>query len=140
MTDETVKKLEEAFAIGAADAEACFYAGITKQTLYNYQEKYPAFLDRKEALKQRPVLLARQTVVKAIENDSDLAFKYLERKANKEFAAATKTLLGNDPDNPITDVKHMNKEELEDAIRGVIGGATASGRALRDGAESPQGS
>ena len=47
MTPETVKKLEEAFAIGASDGEACFYSDISKETLYTYQDKTPGFLDRK---------------------------------------------------------------------------------------------
>lgn len=86
MTPETVKKLEEAFAIGASDAEACFYADISKETLYTYQDKFPAFLDRKEALKERPVLLARQSVIRGMEQDPNLALKYLERKAKHEFS------------------------------------------------------
>lgn len=87
MTETVVKKLEEAFAIGASDAEACFYADITKQTLYNYQEKNPEFIDRKEALKERPVLLARQTVLKAMETDPQTARWFLERKRKAEFAS-----------------------------------------------------
>lgn len=85
--DEVVlKKLEEVFAIGGTDLEACFYADISHQTLYNYQKAHPEFVERKEALKEKPVLLARQTVVKALASDSDIAFKYLERKRKSEFA------------------------------------------------------
>lgn len=84
MTEETVKKLEEVFAIGGSDEEACFYADISKQTLYNYQQDHPEFVDRKEALKERPILKARQTVVSAL-GDPNYAFKYLEKKRKKEF-------------------------------------------------------
>ena len=69
MTELTVKKLEEAFSLGCSDVEACFYAGISKQTLYSYQEQNPEFIDRKEALKKNPVLLARQSVIKGMESD-----------------------------------------------------------------------
>ena len=86
MTPETVKKLEEAFAIGCSDLEACLYADISKQTLYTYQADNPKFLDRKEMLKERPILQARMTVVKALRHDSDMAMKYLERKNKKEFS------------------------------------------------------
>ena len=89
MTPETIKKLEEAFAIGASDKEACFYADISHETLYTYQDKTPGFLERKEALKQRPVLLARQSVVKAIESDPATARWFLERKSRNEFATKT---------------------------------------------------
>lgn len=86
MTPDTVKKLEEAFALGCSDLEACLMANITKQTLYNYQERNPDFLDRKELLKENPVLIARRTVVNDIAHNSDLAMKYLERKCKKEFS------------------------------------------------------
>jgi hypothetical protein len=87
MTEAVLGKLNEAFAIGATDKEACFYADISPDTMYDYQLAHPEFIQRKEALKERPVLLARQTVVKAMVNDADLAFKYLERKAKNEFAS-----------------------------------------------------
>lgn len=87
MTPELIKKLEEAFAFGASDLEACFYADISKQTLYTYQERHPEFTDRKERLKERPVLLARQTVIASIQKgDGDLGLKYLERKRRNEFS------------------------------------------------------
>ena len=86
MTDETVKKLEEAFLLGCSDLEACFYANISKQTLYSYQEKHPEFTDRKKLLKQNPVMIARKTVVDAVEKDPKLAFDYLKAKKSDEFA------------------------------------------------------
>jgi hypothetical protein len=84
MTPETVKKLEEVFAIGGSDEEACFYADISKQTLYNYQKKYPEFIDRKEALKNKPFLKARQTIIKSLDQPN-YAFEYMKRKKKNEF-------------------------------------------------------
>lgn len=91
VTDEVLRKLEEAFAIGASDKEACFYADIVPSTLYKYQEKHPEFTERKDALKERPILMARQSVVNALANDPDLALKYLERKRKSEFSTKTET-------------------------------------------------
>lgn len=88
MTPETISKLEEVFSIGGSDNEACFYAGIGKSTLYNYQQEHPEFVERKEALKERPILKARQTVVKSLD-DADMALKYLERKKKDEFSLRT---------------------------------------------------
>lgn len=102
MTEITVKKLEEAFAFGASDEEACFYADISKQTLYTYQDKHPEFIDRKEALKQRPILLARQSVVKGLEGDPQLALKFLERKRRREFA--TRSEMEHEFDDPIAEI------------------------------------
>lgn len=80
MTQDVLNKLEEVFAIGGTDKEACFYAGISHQTLYNYQEEHPEFVERKQALKEKPVLLARQTVVKSLATDVNSAWRLLERK------------------------------------------------------------
>lgn len=85
MTKDVVNKLEEVFAIGGSDEEACFYADISKQTLYNYQKEHPEFVDRKEALKQRPFLKARQTIVKSLE-EPEHAKWFLARKLKKEFS------------------------------------------------------
>lgn len=84
MTPETISKLEEIFSLGGSDEEACFYADIGKTTLYNYQKEFPEFVERKEALKETPILKARRTVVKALEDPSH-AFKFLERKKRGEF-------------------------------------------------------
>lgn len=89
ITKDVLNKLEEAFAIGASDEEACFYADISHQTLYNYQNKHPMYVERKEALKQRPILAARRSVVSNLQSDPDLAFRFLERKRRKEFAPQT---------------------------------------------------
>jgi len=87
MTPETIAKLEEAFAWGCTDTEACLWADIAQKTLYLYQEKHPEFIHRKESLKDTPLLLARKTVVNAIKKgDRDTAMKYLERKKKDEFS------------------------------------------------------
>jgi hypothetical protein len=101
ITDEVLRKLEEAFALGCTDLEACFYADISKTAFYEYQKDNPEFADRKEQLKQRPILLARTTVVKEIQEKGELALKFLERKAKAEFSPSADINLGGQPDNPI---------------------------------------
>lgn len=88
LTEEVIKKLEQVFSLGGTDLEACFYADISHQTLYNYQNAHPEFVERKNALKEQPILKARQTVVKSLD-DVQNAQWYLERKAKKEFAQRT---------------------------------------------------
>ena len=83
--DPTIKaKLEQAFAIGCTDAEACLYAGISKTTLYSYIEQCPEFGERKEELKQYPVIKAKHSVVSRLKDDVVTSKWYLERKT-KEF-------------------------------------------------------
>jgi hypothetical protein len=87
MTPEVIAKLEEAFAWGCTDVEACLWADIADDTLYKYQRENPEFIKRKAKLKETPVLLARKTVVNAIKKgDRDTAMKYLERKKKDEFS------------------------------------------------------
>lgn len=92
MTPELVNKLEMAFSMGCTDLEACLFANISKQTLYNYQEKHPGFVDRKEMLKQKLVLKARTVIAEALnKKDENTAKWYLERKRKDEFSPKADT-------------------------------------------------
>ena len=93
MTPQVVAKLEEAFLLGCTDLEACFFANISKDTLYNYQNKNPEFIERKERLKSNPVFKARRSVLDHIDGDGNLAMKYLERKCKDEFGLKNESVL-----------------------------------------------
>ena len=84
VTPDVVLKLEQAFAIDATVEEACSYADIARNTFYVYLEKNPEFKDRIDELRQRPILKARQTITRALD-DANHAFRYLEKKRRKEF-------------------------------------------------------
>lgn len=87
MTDDTVNKLEQAFSLGCSDTEACLFADISRQTLYDYQKIHPEFIDRKALLKDKLILKARTVVAEALNNkDKDTAKWYLERKRKDEFS------------------------------------------------------
>jgi hypothetical protein len=85
VTPEILNKLEEAFALGCTDLEACLYADISKTTLYNYQLKHPEFVERKEELKETPILLARKTVINSLQQPQSAQW-FLERKKKDEFS------------------------------------------------------
>lgn len=76
-----VLKLEQAFAIGATDAEACFYADISDDALYSYQKKHPEFAKRKERLKLTPILQSKQTIVGDLKSNPESAKWYLVKKS-----------------------------------------------------------
>lgn len=80
MTPETIDKIEYVFSMGGTDLEACLHADISMATLYAYQDAHPEFSDRKLKLKQRPMLRARTTILKAIDTDVNTAKWYAERK------------------------------------------------------------
>lgn len=80
-------KLEQAFAIGCTDKEACSFAEISPDQLYYYTRVIdPEFQVKKERLKDKPILNAKQTVVNNLE-DKETAKWYLERKCSSEFSA-----------------------------------------------------
>lgn len=85
LTEDTIRKLEEAFSIDASVKEACYYADISTDTFYRWIKKYPKLSYKLERLREKPVLKARQTVVRSLDNP-DYAFKYLERKKKDEFS------------------------------------------------------
>ncbi len=87
MTPDVINKLEQAFSIDATVSEACTYAGIAKATYYEFVKGNPEYMDKFDALREKPVLLARQTVVNGIKDSFDNAMRYLERKKKKEFSS-----------------------------------------------------
>ena len=118
ITLEVLQKLEQAFAYGATDIQAALYAGIHVNTLYNYCRENPEFADRKEVLKQQPILAARKTVVDAIKSDPALAFKYLERKQKDEFGSRTE-IVGANGDPLIPAANDQLEESVNELKRAV---------------------
>ena len=85
LDENTVKKLEEAFAIGADVSAACFYADISRQTYYNWVNNDKKLKEKFDSLRERPVLKAYQTVAKNLDN-IETAKWFLERKRKNEFS------------------------------------------------------
>lgn len=84
-TPETRRKIEEATALDASIQEVCFFADIHKDTYYEIIKKDKVFSDRLEALRNRPVLKARQTVNDKMSESYQNAMDYLKRKKKLEF-------------------------------------------------------
>jgi len=89
MTLEVIRKLENAFSYGFDDRTACFLAGIGTTSLYKYQEKNPKFAERKEELKKKPDIMAKQTAVNSLKLPQ-YAWRWLERR-NADFTPTSKT-------------------------------------------------
>lgn len=80
-----VAKLEEATAIDASVEECLFYADISRDSYYRYLTAHPEFRDRLTKLREKPVMLARQTAVKKMTESYSNAMDYLKRKKKLEF-------------------------------------------------------
>lgn len=105
-------KLESAFKIGATDREACSYAGINPDTLYEYQKKHPDFTEQKEIWKQNPIMKAKNTIYQNLE-DPRTAQWYLERKCKEEFSTQSKVELQSQGINIVV-ADNEHKKMLED--------------------------
>ena len=93
ITQEVIRKLEEVFAIDGSVEEACFYADIGKTAFFEWQKRNPEYAERFEALRQKPVLKARETVIKDLVNPSGAQW-YLTRKKKAEFGAMVDDFAG----------------------------------------------
>ena len=84
--EDVKKKLEQAFLAGCTDVEACCYADISRSTLHNYCESNDGFMDRKETLKNQPVMQARFIVNRHLdEGDLATANRVIDRKEGQKI-------------------------------------------------------
>ena len=120
VTEEVVGKLRQGFLMGFTDEEACKYAQIHRDTLYEYQHKNPEFSDKKEAWKLNPILKAKVIIYKNLK-DFKVAQWYLERKCRSEFSLRHELVEENKiqavidrlESDSVDDVAEMAKKELE---------------------------
>jgi hypothetical protein len=84
-TPEMRQKIEEAAALDASVEEICFYADISHDTYYSLLKRDPKFSERIKALRQKPILAARQAAIKHSVDSYSSAMDYLKRKRKKEF-------------------------------------------------------
>ena len=83
-TPEIIAKIEEVAALDGSVEEMAYYAGIHRETLYVWMKEDKKLSDRIQELRERPILKARQSIVKSLD-DANHAFRYLEKKKRKEF-------------------------------------------------------
>ena len=90
MDENTLQKLDGAFADGASDKMACFLAGISDNTLYNYQKEHPEYIERKTKLKDSVKFQAKKVIREAVnKGDVETSKWYAERKMKDEFSLRT---------------------------------------------------
>ena len=87
--------LFQAWSLDCPDAEAAALANISPASLSRYLSSHPEVAERKEALKLKPFLSARNTIIKGIvDGDKDTARWYLERKRKREFSTLSQIEVG----------------------------------------------
>lgn len=87
MTEQVIQKLEYCFSIGCSDRMACFQAGIALATFYDWQEKHPEFIQRKEALKDNMEFKALHALNNSLDQgDTKFAIEYLKRRKKEDWS------------------------------------------------------
>lgn len=90
-----IQKLESAWAIDATDAQAALYAGISPPALSDYLKKHPELAERKQALLNRPFMVALKTIHESIETSADSAWKFMGKRDVRYSDRATPSVIVN---------------------------------------------
>lgn len=114
MTAEVVGKLELGFLKDLNITQCCHFAGISRQTFYEYCDKHPEFLDKIEELQSSPSMKAKVNIVDAIEaGDLELSKWWLERKSKDEFSLKQDISVSTTQKNPM---EELTTDELRKLI------------------------
>ena len=74
-------KLEDALQYGATVSEACYYAGISRDTFYRYFRNEEVFAKKMEAARNKLLTTAKANVAQAIMNGDYESSVWLLQKA-----------------------------------------------------------
>lgn len=87
MTEAVVGKLEYAFSKDFNVCEACDYAGIHRDSYYEWLKKSPEFSDRMEQAQTNLKRKAKMNIADKIEEgDTEVTKWFLERRAKNEYS------------------------------------------------------
>lgn len=85
--EDTVRKLEASLGSGFSVTTACYFAGVSRSTYYEYLAMDKDFSDRMRLAEEWCTFRARQVILQAIDGgDIKAAQWWLERKSKTEFA------------------------------------------------------
>lgn len=85
LTTEVINRLHEGFLCGLTITQACIYAGICRDTYYEWMKKRPDLAKRMELAQLNPFLMAKKTIMDNMRSP-DVAKWWLERKSPDEFS------------------------------------------------------
>ncbi len=86
---KVMAKLEDALQYGATISEACYYAGISRDTFYRYFRNEDVFAKKMEAARNKLLFIAKRNVADAIMNgDYQSSVWLLEKVVTPTLAVA----------------------------------------------------
>ena len=124
ISDEVVRKLEEAASVDASINQSCYYAGIARSTYYEWMKEYPGLADRLADLRERRPLKANQNITAAIEaGDINISKWESEKKEPEKYGDKMKiehsgSIMSGDVAHPEDELLRIEyKEKLKANIR-----------------------
>jgi hypothetical protein len=85
-SNEIVGKLEEGFIAGLNVSQACFYAGISRDTYYSRLTAEPEFSDRMKQCKESLIIQSKLNIASAINNGDVNLSKWYINKASLSYS------------------------------------------------------
>lgn len=86
---KVMAKLEDSLQYGATVSEACYYAGISRDTFYRYFKNEEVFAKKMEAARNKLLYIAKRNVADAIMNgDYQSSVWLLEKVVTPTLAVA----------------------------------------------------
>lgn len=116
LSEEELKKIEEAYMLDCTDEEAAIYSGCFLSNLREYLHAHPEFNERKKILRNNPFLVARKTMMQGLQSDHDFALRYMERRAGSGLSLKHDIQLSGNPDRPVevkVKFENMSDDELD---------------------------
>ena len=111
LTEDLKSKILEVAALDGSVREMAYYCDVSHQTIYNWLEADKTLFDKVERLRERPILAARQRVVKGVAESYSNAVDYLKRKKKNEFSERTELKADITGNLSLTDMFDKAKED-----------------------------
>jgi hypothetical protein len=110
MDKSKIDRLINAFSIGATIEIACLHAGITVRQYKYFLSLHPDFTHVRKIHTVLPKLKALKTVSTALEHDSKLAYKYIEKRM-PNYVSASQNRLGESHSSEVDPVEEEAEAE-----------------------------
>ena len=86
---QIISKLEDSLQYGSTISEACYYAGISRDTFYRYFREDRIFAEKMELARNKLLTIAKSIVIRAIiEGDYESSLWLLEKVVTPSLAIA----------------------------------------------------
>ena len=90
LTPDTIRKLEEAAGVRLNVSESCAYAGISRDTYYDWMKRVTGLSDRLDDLRENPIIRAKRRIINQLDNDTNVSFRFLEKEKPEDYGERLK--------------------------------------------------